>query len=133
MNGDIDLASDGWLKAARYSLVFTGVCYLLLVPLGPFIAMSEFHEAHAPRGFNLGFTIGFTLMLLVVGGGLAAANFVAARGIKNGKRWAWLTGVILGALYAPSICLPFGVVILYGLLREPVRNFYLGTPPAAVR
>ncbi len=124
-----DLQNDGWLRATRYALIFTGVCYFLLIVLAPLIAWAKFNDPHVPGSFNLAFGIGFSVVMLVICGGLAALNFVAARGLAQGKRWAWIVGVVLGALYAPSICFPLGVVILYGLLREPVRKRFLDAAP----
>ena len=47
--------------------------------------------------------------------------------LKKRKFWAWIAGVIVGALYAPSLFLPFGIMILVGLLAEGSRKeFGLG-------
>jgi hypothetical protein len=129
MAGGVDIAADGWLRAARYTLIFTGICYLLLIPLAPLIAWSKFNDPSMSHSFNLGFGIGFSVVMLVICVGIAAANFVASRGIRLGKRWGWITGVVLGALYAFSICAPLGAVILYGLLRGNVRKAYLDAAP----
>lgn len=130
MASDQDFEKDGWLRATRYVLIFVGVCYLPLIGLGPYLASTKFNDPKMPADFNRGFGIVFTLVIAVVCVGVAALNFAAAWGLARGKRWAWTLSVILGALYAASICLPFGAVILYGLLRDKVRNLYLVKPAA---
>jgi hypothetical protein len=42
--------------------------------------------------------------------------------LRKRKFWAWVAGLIVGALYAPSLFLPLGVMILIGLLSESSRN-----------
>jgi len=42
--------------------------------------------------------------------------------LKRRKFWAWVAGLIIGALYAPSLFLPFGIMILVGLLAEGSRS-----------
>jgi hypothetical protein len=53
---------------------------------------------------------------------VAGANFAAAVGLRRRKKWAWIAALVLAALYATSICLPFGAVIGYALLRGDVRR-----------
>ena len=42
--------------------------------------------------------------------------------LRRRKFWAWIAGLIIGALYAPSLFLPLGIMILVGLLAEGSRN-----------
>ena len=42
--------------------------------------------------------------------------------LRKRKFWAWIAGLIIGALYAPSLFLPLGIMILVGLLAEGSRN-----------
>ncbi len=131
---DDETLRDGWLTATRYVLIFTGVCYLPLMGMGPFMASSRFNDPHMSAELNRGFGLVFTLAMVVICGGVAAVNFAAAWGLARGKKWAWIVGVILGGLYAPSICFPLGGVILYGLLRENVRRPFMdGSAPALPR
>ena len=62
--------------------------------------------------------------LLVVGIACGVGNFVIARGLSQRKKWAWIAGVVVGCIYAPSGCVPFGVVVLYALLRTGVKDAY---------
>jgi hypothetical protein len=41
--------------------------------------------------------------------------------LRKRKFWAWVAGLIVGALYTPSIFLPLGIMILVGLLSSPSR------------
>lgn len=41
--------------------------------------------------------------------------------LKKRKFWAWVAGLIVGALYAGSLFLPLGVMILIGLLSSESR------------
>ncbi len=50
--------------------------------------------------------------------------------LKRRRFWAWVAGIIIGGLYAPSLFLPLGVMILVGLLSEDSRmTFGVGTFP----
>lgn len=54
------------------------------------------------------------------------------RALRKRKFWAWVAGLIVGALYAPSLFLPMGVMILVGLLkRESMLEFGLGKMTAS--
>lgn len=41
--------------------------------------------------------------------------------LKRRKYWAWIGGLIIGAMYAPSLFLPLGIMILIGLLSADSR------------
>ena len=41
--------------------------------------------------------------------------------LKRRRYWAWIGGLIVGAMYAPSLFLPLGIMILVGLLSEQSR------------
>lgn len=124
MSPDLDcIQQDPLLRYARWSLVFCGTMYVLLGLgfSGLFILMPLLEPQ---KGFPLlfGAVLGFFALLLCAG--LGVVNFLVARDLARGRKWAWIGGLILGALYAPSICLPFGVLILYALLRESIRRAF---------
>jgi len=52
-------------------------------------------------------------------------NFVVARGLDERRRWAWNAALIIGAVYAPSVCLPFGWVILRVVLSDDAKQQYM--------
>ncbi len=51
-------------------------------------------------------------------------EFVIAH-LKQNRFWAWVAGVAVGGLYAPSLFLPLGVFILVGLLSDGSRARFL--------
>lgn len=119
-------AQDPWVRTTRYILWFCGATYVLLgLAIGPVLAVLPTLEDNpdAPP-FVVSAILGLfaTLVSVVVG----AVNFVAASGLARGTKWGWILSVILGGIYAPSGCMLFGVLILYGLLNERVRKMYLG-------
>lgn len=118
---DDDLGGFGlpWLRYARLALVFTGVVYALLgLGFAPLYGWVFSQDPQLPAAF--GWVLG--VVLLVV----AAANVLAAWGLGRRAKWAWFLGLILGAIYLPSGCLPIGALILYGLLRDDTRKACLG-------
>ena len=119
-----DLENDGyfgwavgvlWLGGGFY--VFAGL-FSLVFMAAPILAGPR---AGAGEGAILFI---FGLVFLVMMGGFAFANFAAAWGLKRRKKWAWIVALIVGAIYAPSACLPFGLLILYALLRTGVKESY---------
>lgn len=112
------LLTSPWIKWSRVCLIFVGICYCALgIVFSPVI----FLDPEVPLLFQLA----IVAMLLVVGVGVGVVNFLAAWGLGRGARWAWITTIILGATYAPSGCLPFGVLLLIAMLRADVRDIYL--------
>jgi hypothetical protein len=67
---------------------------------------------------------------LALCGGLGGLNIVAAIGLGRRAYWGWLMALVVGAIYVPSGCLPFGAVIVYALLREDARLAFGVTRPA---
>jgi hypothetical protein len=44
--------------------------------------------------------------------------------LKRRKYWAWIAGLVVAALYAPSLFLPLGIMMFVGLLsRETIEDF----------
>jgi hypothetical protein len=125
---DSEIPRDGWLRATRWVLIGVGILYLPMIALGPFLAASQFNDPKMPAEFNRTFGLAFTVLMAAVCVGAAVLNFVAAWGLARFRKWAWILGLLLGGTYAASACLPFGAVILYGLLREKARALYLGKP-----
>jgi MFS family permease len=75
-------------------------------------------------------------MAVVMGSvGLVVAAFIVviavlpliagAWGLRRGAKWAWFVTVIVGAMYAPSACLPIGAFLLYAMLNDEVRKAFL--------
>jgi uncharacterized membrane protein (DUF2068 family) len=123
---EIELASDPWLGWARTVLNLGGAFYLLMaLGLGPLMSLQLWVDPNIPQGVAIGLTLVFYLMALVMCGGFAALQFAAASGLAGGRKWAWIAGLVVGAIYLPSCtCLPFGAVILFGLLNEKTRRLF---------
>ncbi|MCO4743822.1 MAG: hypothetical protein KC912_03470 [Proteobacteria bacterium] len=56
----------------------------------------------------------------------ALFHFVTASNLSSAKKWSWFAGVVLGAIYVPSLCFPVGAIVLFGLLQTDVRKRFLG-------
>lgn len=114
------IARDGWVRWSRYLLMLIGVGYILI---GLGIAIS-FLLRDVPEVEG-----GAPTWIYPLSGGVGGCctgvfgifNFVAANGLSNGRKWAWYLSILLGAMYVPSCCLPFGALIVYGLLRDTTR------------
>jgi Ca2+/Na+ antiporter len=52
---------------------------------------------------------------------LASVPEIAALGIRRRRFWGWVLGIILFALYVPSLFLPLGAFGLWGLLDAGSR------------
>lgn len=49
---------------------------------------------------------------------------LAAGKLFDGKKVGWYLGVLLGGLMVPSVCFPFGVLVLWALLRARARELF---------
>jgi hypothetical protein len=118
------VAREPWIAYVRWTLYFCGAVYLLLGCLfGPFFgALPILDDSGDAPPLALSLFLG--ALVMVVSFACGVFNFVAAWGLGQGKRWAWIASVIVGGIYAPSGCMPFGALILYGLLREPTRRIF---------
>jgi hypothetical protein len=126
-----------WLGAARAALWVAGAGYALLSlgmpPLlyAAFALDPQFEGDPVAPWFGAGLG-GFGLLCC---GAFAAANFAVAAGLARGARWAWIGGLVLGGLYLPSACFPFGGALFYALLQPGARALFLegrlpeGAPP----
>lgn len=56
-----------------------------------------------------------------VGGILA---FSASSRLFDGKKLGWYLGVFFGALCIPSLCLPFGLLVVWALTRKKIRTLF---------
>ena len=117
---------DGpWILASQVVLVFTGSLYGLLGVLagGTYTLVPLLLAEEDPAILVM---IPFGLLMLAMGVGLGALNIGAAWGLGQRRMWAWVVGVILAFLYLPSLCMPLGAVLAWGLLvDEPTRREFL--------
>jgi hypothetical protein len=72
--------------------------------------------------FLSGFDLIMPIVLIVFT--LPFAIFLEVLIIHLRKRsyWAWIAGLVVGVLYIPSLFLPFGAMIFFGLLPETSRK-----------
>jgi hypothetical protein len=112
VNSKVHLALSG----IRISLI---IYYLIMVGSLLLAVLATGESEQETR-----FVFGFLFVFLV-----AFAVFLEALIVSLRKRkfWSWVAGLIVGALYVPSLFLPMGIMILVGLLAEGSRNeFGLG-------
>lgn len=115
-----------WVFRSQLTLGFCGVSYVLLgVGLPVLMTLPMMMDPSMPAEVAVLFGGIFGVVSLVMGVGIGLVNFAAAWGLGRRAKWAWFLTVALGGLYAPSICLPFGAVLLYGMLDDTVRKAYL--------
>lgn len=114
-----------WIRYSRWILWFCGAMYVLLgigmgvfMPLGFMADPTIDDDAGVVMGGCFGvFAFGFSAAF-------GALNFAAASGLARRQKWAWIATIVLGGIYAPSICLPFGGALLYGMLQDDVRKAF---------
>jgi hypothetical protein len=123
----IEIALDPWVGYARMALWFCGVVYFLFgLTLGPLMAMPFLMDPTLPENMGVILAVVFTVVTLVICGGFGLLNFVAAAGLGRGARWGWILALVVGAIYLPSACVPFGAVIMYGMLNDRTRKLFNG-------
>lgn len=84
------------------------------------IAVGLFGVAFRAEMESQDFVLVWTLLGIVVG--FIAVIEVTAWGLQQRKFWAWVVGLIIFALYVPSLFIPLGVLGLIGLLNDASRR-----------
>lgn len=118
---EADLDYLPWVERSRMVLNLVGAAYLLLGLVGGpayGLLFSQDPTLPASFGYVMGGIVGCT------GIGMGLANFVASWGLGQRAKWAWIAAVVLGAMYLPSGCMPFGGLVLYGLLQDDSRKAF---------
>ena len=90
-------------------LHISAVIYFLL---GLLMLSLPLFSSDERSGLAGAFAIGLFVLCLVLVGGI---EFVVY-GLKQRKFWAWVAGLCIFGLYAPSLFLPLGALGLWGLL-----------------
>jgi hypothetical protein len=123
----IEIALDASTSRTRSVLWFCGVVYVLIgILLGPLMSTPITRDPALSSTARVAILAGMTLVSCTTGVGFGVFNLVTAAGLGRGAKWAWFASVIIGAIYAPSCCLPFGAVVLHGMLNEKTRRLFLG-------
>ena len=125
-----DLEKDRWFRAVGPILWVGGAAYLLFGLCFPFMMVAQVVERGAGAEPPAPVLV-MSLVFFVVGAGFAAVHFAIARGLARRKKWAWMGATIIGAIYAPSGCLPIGVLILWAMLCTGVKESYEAEARAA--
>lgn len=111
-----------YLPVAIGSLVLCSLCYVVLgVLLGPLGGMAFLLDDPGSPPMPAAVQLGFSILIVVICLGVALLNCLAAFGLARRAKWAWFLSVILGVMYAPSLCMPFGLAILLPLFSEKTR------------
>lgn len=113
------LNNDGLLGATRGFLYLSAVMYLVIGCGGGYQLGID-----TSLGLPKAASVALGLVAALAGFGVAVVDLVAARGLAAGRAWAWYLSVGIAILNLPTCCLPIGAVMLYGLVRTPVRRAY---------
>jgi hypothetical protein len=112
-----------WFGYVRVCLLLAGGAYVVLgLVLAPLMTFGMTAEDELP----VGVAIAIGVVTFIFSAGFGVLNFVAARGLKNETKWGWILSIVIAAIYAPSICLPLGAIMLVGLLQDDVRKRCIG-------
>lgn len=113
------LNNDGLLGATRGFLYLSAVLYLG-IGCGGGYELGVDTSLGLPRAAAVALGVVAALALT----GVAGVNLVAARGLAAGRGWAWYLSVGIAILNLPTCCFPVGALMLFGLVRTPVRRAY---------
>ena len=112
-----------WIRASQAVLAFTGLCYVVLgLGMGGMYAMLVLIDPTDPELIVMAI---FGVIITVLCVGIGVLNFVAIIGLQRQTMWGWIMTLIFGAMYAPSGCMPFGLVLLFGMLNNDTRPLFL--------
>lgn len=115
-----------WIRFSQFVLMFCGAAYVLIgLIFGPLMVVVMWADPELDNALGLAIGTGTGLLVLVLCVGVGVFNLVTAWGLAKRRKWAWISAIILGAMYAPSICLPFGVILLYGMLNPETRSAFI--------
>ncbi|MBX2803111.1 MAG: hypothetical protein KTR31_35855 [Myxococcales bacterium] len=119
------IATDTGVRAARLTSWVIGATWSAAGMLGaPTIGVWITANPGASQDTTAVISAVVSLGVLAVGLGLGLTHFVAAWGLIDGKRWAYLLSLGLGAMAALG-CVPVGAVLLVALLNPTTRRHFL--------
>ncbi|MFT6160600.1 MAG: hypothetical protein ACJATT_004451 [Myxococcota bacterium] len=76
------------------------------------------------QGWLLGAPVGLTIGFFAIFWGIL--HVITTVLISRGNKIGWMFGLLLGVVYLPQLCPPWGIIILVGLLNEKSRRSFLG-------
>ncbi|MCB9686431.1 MAG: hypothetical protein H6735_15425 [Alphaproteobacteria bacterium] len=122
---ELQVFEDPWVGRSRTILKVGGTFFLVVGVLsGPLSTSAVWVQPDVSVVMALGVTFLATLAALGLFATVGILNFVASAGLKRGARWGWILTVLIGLLYTVSLCMPFGLALLYGMLNERTRKSY---------
>lgn len=103
------------IKRANLMLRISSVVYALLglLMIGLVVLLNDGGEA--------GDSVGLYFIAIVCLGMVGAVEVVAA-GLRNHKKWAWITALIIFIIYVPSAFIPMGIIGILALIKKDVRE-----------
>ena len=120
-----------WVTVNLYIYMAFSILLILLAIIGGTLASSILAAAGETSdesffGLVIGFVFGIGGVIMGVIG--AVAHFLAARGLKEGKRWAWVLSLILMILnlisYISSLVFAIPAILaLIGLFDREVQDY----------
>lgn len=126
------LAADSGVRVARIALWAMGSIYALAAMLGgPWAGVSIVAAPGAdPAVTDLVGGI-VAIAVILVGLGVGLAHFLSAWALGDGRRWAWVLTLVLGALALLQCCLPVGGALLWAMLNDRTRALFAAPPSRA--
>ncbi|MCA9488266.1 MAG: hypothetical protein KC621_00015 [Myxococcales bacterium] len=122
---ELQVFEDPWIGRSRTVLALGGTFFVLVGVLsGPLATSGVWVQPDLSVGMAVGMTFLATLASLGLFATVGVLNFVASAGLKRGARWGWILTVLIGVLHTLSMCMPFGLFLLYGMLNERTRKSY---------
>lgn len=101
----------GHLGAAAYFAIALGM-----------LAIVGFAAADAPTDEDAAVAAVIFGILAAMCGGLGIVAEIVTIGMHLRHKWAWFAGLVMFALYLPSLFMPIGALGMYGLLMTGSRR-----------
>ena len=128
MDSDLDPFDDPrlgnpWL---RYATTCLNLLALLTLIIG--VIAGGWFGANIAETSEMGWMLGapVALGIIVFSALWSVVHLVTTALIGRGNKIGWVFGLLLGVVYLPQLCPPWGIIILVGLLNEKSRKHFLG-------
>lgn len=114
-----------YLNLTIASLLTSALGYVVLgIVLGPVGGMAWMMDDPYREPLPPSIMMIFSAIMVAVCVGVAILNVVAVVGLRRRAKWGWFLSLVLGLIYLPSLCLPFGLAIFLPLLQAEVREAF---------
>lgn len=105
--------------AKRHKIGLAAVCLHISAALYVIVGLLMFPLFMSDDETGLGLPLAIVMLLVCLA--LAAGIEFVVYGLHRRKFWAWVAGLCIFGLYAPSLFLPLGALGLWGLLDSSSR------------